>query len=88
MTKSDLIELVTSEAGVTKAVAGKVVDAVFSGITAELKKGGKLTIVGFGTFSVQERSARTGRNPQTGEALEIPAKKSGKFTAGKDLKDL
>ncbi|MBK7550597.1 MAG: HU family DNA-binding protein [Syntrophaceae bacterium] len=86
MNKADLIkevEKVTS----TKKEAAAAVDAVFAAITKSLKKGADVTIVGFGTFKVANRAARTGRNPQTGKAIKIKAKKVPKFTAGKGLKD-
>ncbi len=88
MNKSELIDVVSSTSGVTKDLAGKVIDAVFSGITSELKQGGKVVLPGFGSFSVKESAARVGRNPQTGEEIKISARKSGKFTAGKNLKGI
>jgi len=86
MNKGDLINEV-AKATCTKAEAVKAVDAVFNTVKKTLKKGNKVTLVGFGTFSVVKRSARTGRNPQTGKAIKIAAKKVPKFTAGKGLKD-
>jgi nucleoid DNA-binding protein len=86
MNKGDLINEV-AKATCTKAEAVKAVDAVFNAVKKTLKKGNKVTLVGFGTFSVVKRSARTGRNPQTGKAIKIAAKKVPKFTAGKGLKD-
>jgi nucleoid DNA-binding protein len=86
MNKGDLINEV-AKATCTKAEAVKAVDAVFNAVKKTLKKGNKVTLVGFGTFSVVKRSARTGRNPQTGKAIKIAAKKVPKFTAGKALKD-
>jgi DNA-binding protein HU-beta len=85
--KTDLIELVASSADISKSAATKAVEAVIDGITSSLKDGDQVTLVGFGTFSVSERAARTGRNPQTGETINIRASKSPKFKAGKALKD-
>ena len=87
MNKQELIEQIANEAGITKAAAGKVVDAFTSSVTAALKKGDSVTLIGFGTFAVSERAARTGRNPQTGAAIEIKASNSVNFKAGKALKD-
>lgn len=87
MNKQDLIDYVANEAGLTKADSQKAVEAVFEGITTTLKKGNDARFVGFGTFSVAKRAATTGRNPRTGEAINIPASKNAKFKAGKELKD-
>ncbi len=87
MNKAELIDMVAASADLSKATATNVVDAVFSGITKSLQQGESVTLVGFGTFSVSERAARTGRNPRTGEAITIPASRSPKFKAGKALKD-
>ena len=87
MTKADLISKVANEAKITKAAAAQAVDAITETITKDLKKGGKITLTGFGTFSVANRKARTGRNPQTGQQIQIPASKTAKFTAGKVLKE-
>ncbi len=87
MTKADLIELVAKEGNLTKAQASKVVDALFGGIMDALAKGDKVTVVGFGTFSVSKREARKGRNPQTNKEITIPACKVPKFKAGKKLKE-
>ena len=87
MNKSDLIDAVASEADVSKAEAARVVDAVIDSITRALKKGDTVTLVGFGTFSVRKRGARTGRNPRTGETIKIKASKNPAFKAGKALKD-
>lgn len=87
MNKNDLIEHVAKEADVSKATAGRALEALLGGIRTSLKKGGSVTLVGFGTFAVGRRSARTGRNPQTGEAIKIKAAKVPKFRAGKALKD-
>jgi DNA-binding protein HU-beta len=85
-TKSDLIEAVSAEADISKAAAGKAVDALIGGITSALKAGEKVEVRGFGTFERVETAARTGRNPKTGEPVEIPAGSRVKFKAGKDLK--
>jgi len=87
MTKADLVGIMADEAGITKAAASEALDAFVSEVTKELKKSGKLGLVGFGTFSVVKRKAREGRNPQTGKAIKIPAKKVVKFKAGKTLAD-
>ena len=85
MTKAELVGAIAKSAGITKDKAGKALDAYETAVTKELKKSGKLVLVGFGTFSVVKRKAREGRNPQTGKAIKIPAKKVVKFKAGKDL---
>jgi DNA-binding protein HU-beta len=87
MTKAELIAVMAGGAGISKAAASKALDAYLGAVTKELKKGGKLGLVGFGTFSVTKRKAREGRNPQTGKAIKIPAKKVVKFKAGKGLAD-
>lgn len=87
MNKQDLISAVSDHAGISKADAGKAVEAVFESITSTLKKGGEVRLVGFGTFSVTKRKASTGRNPRTGEAMTIKASTQPKFKAGKGLKD-
>ncbi len=87
MTKADLVGIMADEAEITKAAASDALDAFVSAVTKELKKSGKLGLVGFGTFSVVKRKAREGRNPQTGKAIKIPAKKVVKFKAGKTLAD-
>ncbi len=87
MTKAELVEYVAEEADLTKAAAAKAVDAVVAGITKGLKKEGKVTLVGFGTFSAKKRAARTGRNPQTGEEVKIAARVVPGFKAGQKLKD-
>jgi len=87
MTKADLIEAVAKDANITKAAAGKAVDSITDTITKDLKKGGRITLMGFGTFSIASRKARTGRNPRTGQEIRIPASKTPKFTAGKALKE-
>ena len=87
MNKTDLIDAVASEADVSKAEAARVVDAVIDSITRALKKGDTVTLVGFGTFQVRERAARSGRNPKTGETIKIGASKNPAYKAGKALKD-
>ena len=87
MNKQDLIAAVADGSGLTKADASKAVEAVFDSITSTLKKGDEVRLVGFGTFSVSKRKASTGRNPRTGEPMEIKASSQPKFKAGKGLKD-
>ncbi|MGH8428566.1 MAG: HU family DNA-binding protein [Gammaproteobacteria bacterium] len=87
MNKSELIDAVAEETGLSKAEAGRAADAVFSAITRALSRGDQVTLVGFGSFMVRQRKARTGRNPQTGGTLNIPASKAPGFRAGKALKD-
>ena len=87
MTKEELIEKVASGAGLSKADASRVLNTILDSIKSALKKGQKVTLVGFGNFSVSKRKARKGRNPRTGEAIKIPAAKVPKFTSGKSLKD-
>jgi DNA-binding protein HU-beta len=87
MNKAELVEEVSGKVGITKKDAGSVVDAVTETITNTLKKGEKVTLVGFGTFQVMERKARRGVNPQTGERLDIPAKNVVRFKAGKELRE-
>ena len=87
MNKSELIDAVAASAGLTKADAGRAIDATTAAITAALKGGDAVTLVGFGTFKVTQRAARTGRNPRTGAELKIAASKAPAFTAGKTLKD-
>lgn len=86
MTKSDLVEVMAAGADISKAAANKALDSMITGITKTLKKNGKVTLVGFGTFSVSKRKARKGRNPRTGETIKIAAAKLPKFSAGKALK--
>ncbi len=87
MNKADIIDLVAAGAEVTKAQAEEAVSAILDAITDALQDGQKVTLVGFGTFSATERAARTGRNPQTGAELKIPASVAVKFSPGKELKD-
>jgi len=85
--KAELIEAVAEHAEMTKAEAGRAVDAVVSSITAAMKKQDDVSLIGFGTFTVRDRAARAGRNPQTGETIQIAAAKVPAFKAGKALKD-
>jgi DNA-binding protein HU-beta len=87
MNKSDLIDAIAKEAGLTKADAGRGLEAGIKAITKALKKGDTVSIVGFGTYSVRKRAARMGRNPRTGETIRIKASKVPAFKAGKALKD-
>ena len=87
MNKGDLIEVVSGDAGLSKAEASRAVDSVIGAITKALKVGKQVSLVGFGTFAVKKRAARTGRNPRTGEAIQIRASKVPGFRAGKALKD-
>jgi DNA-binding protein HU-beta len=86
MNKADLIERVVKDAAISKSQADTAISSFLSGIEGDLKKGGRVTLVGFGTFSVSNRKARTGRNPQTGQPLKIAARKVAKFSPGADLK--
>jgi DNA-binding protein HU-beta len=85
--KIELIEHVAKQADISKAAAGRALEAVVGGIRSSLKKGNSVTLVGFGTFSIGKRAARTGRNPRTGAAIKIKAAKVPKFRPGKALKD-
>jgi DNA-binding protein HU-beta len=87
MNKSDLVDAIADSAGLSKADAGRALDAVVDTITGALKAGNAVSLVGFGTFSVRDRAARTGRNPRTGETIQIAASKNPAFKAGKALKD-
>lgn len=87
MNKSELIEAIAASADIPKAAASRALDAMVESVTDSLKKGDSVSLVGFGTFSVKERAARTGRNPQTGQPIEISAAKVPSFKAGKALKD-
>ena len=87
MNKGDLVGAVADDAGITRGQAQDAVDSVLSNIEGTLKSGGKVTLVGFGTFSVSDRSARQGRNPRTGAPIRIPARRVARFVAGKALKD-
>ena len=87
MQKSDLIEKIAGDAGISKAAADRALESLLDSVTQALKNGDRVSLVGFGTFSVSKRGARTGRNPQTGETISIKASKAPKFSAGKSLKD-
>ncbi len=87
MNKSELIEAIAGSADISKAAAGRAIDAVVESVTNALKNGDQVTLIGFGTFSVKDRAARTGRNPQTGAEIQIAAAKIPSFKAGKGLKD-
>ncbi|ABM61386.1 HU family DNA-binding protein [Halorhodospira halophila] len=87
MNKSELIEAVADSADLSKAAAARAVDAMVESVTDALREGDQVTLVGFGTFTVRERAARTGRNPRTGESIDIPASKVPGFKPGKALKD-
>ncbi len=87
MTKTDLIDKVAKVTKLTKKDSGQALDAIINAITGALAKGDKVTLVGFGSFEVRKRAARQGRNPQTGKAINIPARKVPAFKAGKALKE-
>ena len=87
MTKQELVEFIAKEANLTKADALRALDATIDGVTAGLKKEGKVALVGFGTFAAKKRAARTGINPLTKESIKIPAKTVASFKAGSKLKD-
>jgi DNA-binding protein HU-beta len=85
--KSELIDQIAKSADISKAAAGRAIDATFGAIRSSLKKGGMVTLVGFGTFYVGKRAARSGRNPRTGATIKIKSARVPKFRAGKALKD-
>jgi DNA-binding protein HU-beta len=85
MNKAELVAKIADDAGITKTQANASLDSLIEAVTKTLKGGGKVTLVGFGTFSVSKRAARTGRNPQTGATIKIKAKKVARFKAGKEL---
>lgn len=87
MTKVELVEAIASKSGLTKADATRALDAFIAGVTGALKKGSKVTLVGFGTFEAKKRAARVGRNPLTGAAVNIPARKVVSFKVGSKLKE-
>lgn len=87
MNKQDIIELMADAASISKAAAERALNAFTDAVTSELVKGDEVVLVGFGTWTTSQRSARTGRNPQTGETIEIPSTVVAKFKAGKKLKD-
>ena len=86
MNKSDLVEVIAKRTGVSKTMTDSMIDAFIDSVTGCLKKGETVTLVGFGTFSQGKRAARTGRNPQTGASITIPAARTAKFSAGAKLK--
>lgn len=85
MNKQELIGKIAGDAGITRHAAATAIDSLIEGITSSLKKGQRVTLVGFGTFGTTKRKARTGRNPQTGETIKIKAKTAARFKAGKQL---
>jgi len=85
MNKADLIDKIAKDARISKTAAGKALDSLVDGVTKALKKGDRVALVGFGTFTVSKRKARVGRNPQTGEQIEIKARKVARFRPGKEL---
>ncbi|WP_424192185.1 HU family DNA-binding protein [Ampullimonas aquatilis] len=87
MNKTELIDHIAESAEISKAAAGRALDSIISAVKTTLKKGNSVTLVGFGTFSVTKRAARTGRNPRTGDSIKIKAAKVPKFRPGKALKD-
>ncbi len=87
MNKAELIDQIAKDAGITKVQAGEALEAFTGAVVSTLKKGDKVTLVGFGTFSVAQRAARNGRNPQTGEVIKIKASKTPKFKAGKEFSE-
>jgi DNA-binding protein HU-beta len=87
MTKTDIVEKMAKDSGISKAAADEALNSFIDGVKKTLKKGNKVTLIGFGTFSVGKRAARKGRNPQTGAVIKIKASKTPKFKAGKAFKD-
>jgi DNA-binding protein HU-beta len=87
MNKSDLVDVIVESASISKSIAGKTLDRLLESITRALQKGEDVTLIGFGTFCIRERKARTGRNPKTGETLQIDASQVAAFKAGKALKE-
>ena len=87
MKKEDLVRSVADKSGITQKAAGEAVNAILEGISSALERGVSVSLIGFGSFKVAERAAREGRNPRTGEKINIPASKSVKFTPGKALKE-
>ena len=87
MTKAELTDKIANSAGISRTAASNALSSILENITKTLQKGQKVTLIGFGTFSVQQRKARSGRNPKTGEEIKIPASKLPKFTAGTALKN-
>lgn len=87
MNKTDLIDIIAERVDISKVIAGRALDAIINAITESLSKGDPVTLIGFGTFDVSDRKERSGRNPQTGAVITIPANKAPRFKAGKNLKD-
>ncbi|MCE2879414.1 MAG: HU family DNA-binding protein [Comamonadaceae bacterium] len=87
MNKNELIEHIAKQADISKAASGRALEAILSAVKTTLKKGGEVSLVGFGTFAVTKRAGRTGRNPRTGEPIKIKSAKIPKFRPGKGLKD-
>lgn len=87
MNKGDLIDAIAKDAGLSKADAGRALNSFITNVSGALKKGNSVQLIGFGTFSISKRAARSGRNPQTGATIKIAAKKVAKFKAGKALAD-
>ncbi len=87
MNKTELVDAMADAADISKAAAGRALDGLINGITEALKNGDQVSVIGFGSFTVRERAARTGRNPQTGATIQIKASKNPAFKAGKALKD-
>ena len=87
MNKEDLVKLVSERADITRKAAGEALDTVIEGISSALENGDSISLIGFGSFKVVDRAAREGRNPSTGQKIDIPASKAVKFTAGKSLKE-
>jgi len=87
MNKAELIEAVSTDSGLSKFDASNAVESIFKNMADQLQKGGSVSVVGFGQFTVSDRAARTGRNPRTGEEISIAASRAPKFKAGKQLKD-
>src|SRR5262245_42957768 len=85
MNKADLIEKIAKDVRISKTTAGKTLDSLVDGVTKSLKKGERVALVGFGTFSISKRKARVGRNPQTGETIQIKARRVARFRPGKEL---
>ena len=88
MNKGELVDKVAGDVGISKAQADRAIDSVLGGITDCLRRGERVTLVGFGTFSISQRRARRGRNPQTNKLIKIPATKSVRFSSGKKLKEV
>ncbi|MGA2904402.1 MAG: HU family DNA-binding protein [Candidatus Korobacteraceae bacterium] len=86
MNKADLVEKIAAAHGISKTAAGGAIDTIMDSVTSVLKKGGRVTLVGFGSFSVSQRKARNGRNPQTGGVIKIPARRVAKFTPSIELR--